>query len=49
MYEKGLITREMVISVRNSYMAHLKHGSCRTLVKLNCDKMDLIINNNFNN
>lgn len=49
MYEKGLITREMVISVRNSYMAYLKHGSCRTLVKLNCDKMDLIINNNFNN
>lgn len=49
MYEKGLITREMVISVRNSYMAHLKHGFCRTLVKLNCDKMDLIINNNFNN
>lgn len=42
-YENGLVNYNDVISVRNSYKGHLKHGSCKKLVELNVKKLDMII------
>lgn len=47
LYKNGEITRSEVINVRNSYISHLKHGSCNNLMDKNIGKIDEIIKKKY--
>lgn len=43
LYKRNLISYDKVISVRNSYVGHLKYGSCSRLTNKNIEKLDKVI------
>lgn len=42
--KENKVTKNDIINIKNSYIAHLKHGNCTNLINKNVKKLDRIIN-----